>query len=411
MSLRIRGKIDYYEKYNKLRREYLVIKKELNKSKLPSPNKYELDNSNKYAIIMFCIHKEHYVLGACIAAYIHKLFIKQSNNNIDLVIMCDKYIYDNYKSTLEHYFDRVIKISLRHFELSSKYEFCKHKYSSWMGYSLNKWKSLKFVNYKKVLFLDIDILPSNTKFYDLFKCNTPAVYIHDKDGHCCFNAKLIPKPEDTKLSFDQYINNLNTYGSLDGGIVLLEPNLDMYKDYVKETNKLFKNGIYSHCKTGPDETSLFYYFLVKDIPIYDICVDYAVIPWDNPKYVGQAKSYNFLSFIKPWTKPKFFSWEEEMIWRYIFDRMPKKGKLKQIFEDTISDSINIYKFFKDKLRKRYYNQDYIKKYQGEFNQILQSTSKLERINKLDEKIKIDKFGILKTDEIISALKKNNFKLY
>ena len=57
--------------------------------------------------------KDHYVIGACINAFINRALLKTNNiNNIKLVIMCDDHIYDKYKNTLKKYFDEVVKIEL-----------------------------------------------------------------------------------------------------------------------------------------------------------------------------------------------------------------------------------------------------------------------------------------------------------
>lgn len=54
--------------------------------------------------------KDHYVIGACINAYTNKAMLHALNiNNIDLVIMCDDYIYDKYVDILSIYFDKVKK--------------------------------------------------------------------------------------------------------------------------------------------------------------------------------------------------------------------------------------------------------------------------------------------------------------
>lgn len=385
--------MSYYYKYKEYKNKYLELK-----------NNYNLNKNKKFSIVMFCILKDHYVLGACIAAYIHKLFInKLGTGNIDLVIMCDDYIYDKYKNTLEYYFDKVIKIKLRYFKPSDKYNYAKEKYSTWIGYSLNKWQCLKFTEYNKILFLDIDILPNSIKFYTLFNFKTPAVHIRSMPNYICSNSKLIKHVSDTNISFDNYIKNIHNYGSVDGGIVLLEPSMDVYNKYVNFTDNLFKDGIYSSFGSGPDETSIFYYFMSRKIPIYDICVDYLVVPWDDTKYVKYAKSYNFLSFIKPWTKPKFLSWDEEILWRDIYDNMPHGDKLETLFKNTLEESINIYLSHSNKNRKKYYNQDYIKKYPNEVNNIFKAHKRFEKIMKLDEKIKTDGYGILKTDEIINIM--------
>jgi len=391
--------MDYYHKYIKYKAKYLSLKIR-GEHNIPK-NEISLSqmNDRKHAIFMFCILKDHYVLGACITAFVHKSMMKkQGIKNIDLVMMCDDYIYKKYKDTLEQYFDRVINIKLRYFEPANKYLYPKSKYSSWIGYSVNKWECLKYTEYDKILFLDIDIMVSSPKFYNVFTFDTPALYIVPHPGHACENSKQF-KSYQGEMTYDSYIKNYEKYGTLNGGILLLEPNLNTYDEYVKMTNNLYKDGIYSTITSGPDETSLFYYFMSKKIPVYDICVDYVVVPWDDKQYVSVAKSYNFLSFVKPWTKPKFLSWEEEMIWRDVYDSMPHKGKVKDLFKDTIEESITQYKSYQDDKKRKYYNDYYIKKYRNEVSEIIESERKFEKIMELDRKITITRYGILKTDDI------------
>ena len=56
--------------------------------------------------------KDHYVVAACISAFAHKSIINHYNLDIELIIMCDEYIYKKYKSILKYYFDKVKKIDL-----------------------------------------------------------------------------------------------------------------------------------------------------------------------------------------------------------------------------------------------------------------------------------------------------------
>ena len=110
-----------------------------------------------------------------------------------------------------------------------------------------------------------------------------------------------------------------------------------------------------------------------------------------------------MSFVKPWTKPKFLSWDEEILWRDIYDNMPHRDKLEILFKNTLDESINIYLAHNNKGRKKYYNQYYIKKYPNEVNNIFKAHRRFKKIMKLDEKIKHDGYGLLKTDEIINIM--------
>lgn len=369
-----------------------------------------IDLGEKYAIFMMCILKDHYVLGACISAFAHRSLLKARGlTNVDLVIMCDDYIYEKYNRVLEYYFDRVINIKLSHYEISKKYVFAYDKYSSWIGYSLNKWQCLKYTEYNKILFLDIDILASTLKFYDLFTFNTPALYITSNPSHqaqCANSKEYYYKNIGT---YDDYILNYTKYGSIDGGISLLEPSLATYDKYDVMTKKLYGNGIYSSERTGPDETSLFYYFVSNKTHIYDICVDYAVIPWDNRKYVNVAKSYNFLALVKPWNKPKYLSWDEEIVWRDIYDKMPHVDGLEELFTDTIVQGVKLFASYNIGKQRHIYNDKHILVYADEVDEITKAsdTDKFDKIIRLDKKITNDGHGILLTNELMDAVEQNS----
>lgn len=382
--------MNYKYKYLKYKNKYMLLKRKM--------------NLNKYAIFMICFFKDHYVLGACIAAFTHKQYLKKLNLNIELVIMCDDYIYNKYNQTLNKYFDKVTNIKLRSFDLSEDYKFAKDKYT-WINVSLSKWECLKYDEYDKILFIDIDILPNNTSFYDILNFNTPAFLNNNLEKECISSKAFKYKLNN---SYYKYINeNLNNIGSIDGGILLLKPSKETHKEYVNFTNYIYKNGIYSHSKSSPDESSLFYFYLKKNINMYDICREYAVIPWDNHKFVKEAKAYNFLSWIKPWVKPLFLSWSEETIWRDIYNIMPHYEKIEKILNNSIIEYINEYNKMSHNRKMKSNNLDYVTKYNNEFNTIINSPNNLENIKILENKIHFNKYGILnknkitKIDDIIS----------
>ena len=316
---------------------------------------------SKYAIVFLCMLKEHYVVGACITAYIHKCFIKQLSMNIKLIIMCDDNIYDKYNHLLKLYFDSVVRLKLEYFPISHKYNFAKEKYISWVSYATNKWQCLKYDAFDKILFLDIDMLPANPDFYNIFQFNTPAVFRvkpNQKDSTAC-NTLFNP---DTGTSYADYVNNkFNFCGSMDGGIVLLTPSKKLYKQYKKFTHDIYKNGIYSRRETFPDEMSLFY-FLSKQVgnAIYTICRKYSVIPWDFPDEAHGALLYNYNGFYKPWLKGFSLQWDDEKIWHYIYDILPYNETLDKLYNDSIRDHYNnTFLTLEPNMQQKRYNLDNI----------------------------------------------------
>ena len=69
--------MDYFYKYKKYKNKYLQLKnyyagKYTIKDTYNTSYDVPLNRNKKYGIVMFCILKYHYVLGACIASYLHK---------------------------------------------------------------------------------------------------------------------------------------------------------------------------------------------------------------------------------------------------------------------------------------------------------------------------------------------------
>ena len=319
------------------------------------------------AIVMLCMLKEHYMIGACINAFINKALMKTNNiHDIKLVIMCDDYIYNNYYNILINYFDEVIKINLRNDKII---EFKKRKLSTntkynWLNYSLNKWECLKYVQYDKILFLDIDILPVHKNFYNIFNLNTPALKITTLNNKYYFKD-INNELNNNMLKYNSYKEYIK-YGhfSINGGIFLLKPSLESYNKYYSFINTLYKenNGIYQQVYSGIDETTLYYFFHIYNINIYTIDDKYIKIPWNDFKNKINNKmifySYNYLSYIKPWNKPKYLEWNEEYLWRDIYKKMiniTKDKKLHYLYKKNMLNSIQQYFSFDEKFKLKYYN--------------------------------------------------------
>ncbi len=264
-----------------------------------------------------------YLPGACISAYLHREFINKYNYDIKLVVMVDEKIYE-YKKELEKYFDEVIKINFFEVKLNQKY-FVIEKYSKWMKYLINKWQILKLTNYKKVLFIDIDILPIDKDFYKVFENRTPGFL---SQGVLKNNEIIEPKDMITNSNLNEIELNMNTCykfsnnlnRSIDAGFVLLEPDIQLYNEYFKFIKECAgDNGYISLHTSGIDETTLLIFFMFyKKIPVYSISYQYAVIPWEKLNYnKNKVKGVNFLSLYKPWTLLPMLQWGEQNIWHKI----------------------------------------------------------------------------------------------
>ena len=333
----------------------------------------------KYAIAMLCMLKDDYVLGACISSYALKQLIKESihKNNIDLIIMCDKYIYKKYGKLLSNYFNKVILINLHHFNWINGYQHLSKtiaKKYAWLNYSVNKWQCLKYDEYDKLLFIDIDILPMKKEFYNIFFNSTPCFHHifqesmgrHDIDMKKCINNYKTVDILKKYNSFYDYINNNKDYVynkksgmggyTIDGGIVLLKPDKKVYEKYKEFVYRTFEKGLYTFKTSGPDETTLFYFYQkIVGNESYRICDEYLVVPWDSPELAKTTMAYNYIQFIKPWLKPAFLSWPEELLWRKIYNIMPKNGDIKQLFKKTLVYGYDIYLKLDTRQRTKWFN--------------------------------------------------------
>jgi len=383
-----------------------------------------LKSIKKNAIFMMCIINEHYVIAACITAFCHRRMLTKAGikDTTDLVIMCDDKIYSKYHKLLENslFFDVVEIIDVRKFEIKEDYFFSKIKYSSWIGASINKWQSLSHDEYHRIIFTDIALIPVRPELYELFNKNVPSVLIRkkipsDKESYNCTDGEPIKNVRKCDISYDEYLKFEEIYGTIHGSIALLDPNKILYESYVKMTNDIYKNGIYSIYKSGPDETSLFYFFLKMNIKVYEICHENAVIPWDEPILVDSAKSYVFSSLFKAWIKPRVLCWPEELLWNDIFKVIQKllvKSNvdsytiLNELYKQTHIDTYHKYVSSDSRTKQKNFNDKYVNRLRKEFDElsnIEDSDDLFDSLERLGSKIFVKFYGQLKTDTLTKIL--------
>lgn len=289
-------------------------------------------SGSSYAIFMVCFLNDHYVLGACISAYTHKKYI-----NVPIIILCDDYIYNKWSKLLIKYFDRVIKIDMIRFKYVNERKKKLKKRYEWLEFSLNKWQTLKYDEYDKILFLDVSILPCDKKFYNLFNINTPGLLFINNDSNENGKQHNYTPPG----SYIDYIKNISNYDNISGAIVLLKPNINDYNKFIVMVNDIFKKYMYAGKKTGPDETSLCYFYESNKTKLYEISEINCVIPWNNSKYLETASAYCYSSYYKPWIKPKNLCWEEELVWHEIIAIMNDPG-VNELYEITSKKTEKMY---------------------------------------------------------------------
>jgi hypothetical protein len=353
------------------------------------------------AIVMLIFGKEHYMIGACIAAKVHREYLKNKEEKIDLIAMVDDKLYI-YKKELLKFFDKVKKINLLEIKHNINGKLI-DKYKDWMKYAINKWKILKYIKYNKILFLDIDLLPLNEQFYDIFNNETPSFYRIMSDG------KLNDKIDKYEFLDDLTVENDN-YGILgqklkkfiNASIVLLKPDKELYKKY-KNFIKIYegKDGYMPVDGSLVDEvTILLFYLIYLKQDIYDIPYNYGVIPWDKQynKYINndyKIMAINYVQMIKPWNKPGCLQWMEEKIWSYLVDKILENTEFHKMYKKNVLLELLLFnKYYENKNRNlKYYNNELIKtnNLKNTFLKIVNHISNNEKYIIINDFDKINKY--------------------
>lgn len=349
-------------------------------------------NKKNFAIAMLIFKNPLYIIGGCLSAWTHRKFIKENGLNIKLIVMIDKTFY-KYKEELEKYYDVVELIDIIELKLNQKYKII-DKYSDWMKFSASKWNIFKYDEYDKILFLDTDILPINSNFYDIFNFDTPSIMINGNNGikNSIVNKNIfLSNIENISNNQYFYISTKFTH-SLNGGILLIKPDKKIFYEYINFLKICEeKNGYISKYDSGIDETTLvLFLFFYKKIPVHLIPYEYIPIPWEkNPYNKNNVVGINFLSLIKPWIKLPMIQWADENIWHIIAKKaFEKHSIITKIYTEYLIDEIyNFYHNWQNNISKKNppYNMEAIKS------------------KKIDD-ITFELFNFLKSNE------KNNFDI-
>jgi len=229
----------------------------------------------KNAIFSIIFKNKSYIIGGCITAFIHDKFLKGLNmrKDIDINVMVDEKIYE-YKDELLKFYDNVFLIKLEEIKIYIDEKLC--EYEKWIKYGINKWQILNYDKYNKILFTDVDIIPINKDFYNIFKLKTPAVIISkNKDSNNKFTYELNPEfflknPDNSfanKLDYNQPSKKLDK--SINATLLLINPDKKLYKEYLKFIKII--EGTNGYNSVNSDETSLLLFLLFyKKIKLYRI---------------------------------------------------------------------------------------------------------------------------------------------
>lgn len=267
------------------------------------------------AIFMLIFGDPMYVKGGCISAKIHKNYIKQLNLNIEVNVMVDNIIYNNYRDDLLTSYDNIFKLDMIKINVNDKMK--NDRYLSCMPYLVNKFQVFNYEQYDKILFLDVDIIVTTQEFYDIFYFNVPSVFTGNEysknndeiDPFFFDKSKIFVSKNIKEKRYNEALRFLSR--SINSSIFLISPNKIIYDEYILFLKLCEGNdGIKIH--HADEKTFILFLCFYKNLTTYnipyDFLVDYRYIK--NTKY----KALNYPVDVKPWIKHLNELTKEEMLW-------------------------------------------------------------------------------------------------
>jgi len=309
----------------------------------------------RYAIATLLMGGNSYVPGAIALA--KSLHLHINKKDIDFICMVTKDVTDRVE--IARLYTRVIEVEKITVQNLPSMGSSASKIYSWINDSPTKWNILSFTEYKKILFLDCDIvILSNIS--RLFNLSCPAaVFDHQSAreyaqdplwtgnkekgsgfinwyklelGYESFESPFVNNytykfPTGVKIPqriASKLAERSNCQFALHGGVVLIEPNIEefhLYKQYlqsiVDSLCKKVKNGKrISYVKTdklisGIDEITIQLFYCAMNKLWTNINIEYNIPAYHLFDIIrDDIKILHYVGVLKPWKTSKFLSQEE-----------------------------------------------------------------------------------------------------
>lgn len=202
----------------------------------------KVEGEKKDALVWLVMKGNRYLKGACISAFSAKL----TKTRCELVLMATKDVQIGDQPP--KIFDRIVSIEYVHGNSKtpmSKRQ--KEKYGKWMDVSYTKWVCLSLIEYRKVIFVDADII-IHKNIDHLFQLDPPAgrffnYMIKGKLNHLKHGDKINPVFMYDNLILTSHKKTRQPNFTVNGGFVLLQPEMKMFEKLleISKQNIVFRN--------------------------------------------------------------------------------------------------------------------------------------------------------------------------
>ena len=231
-----------------------------------------------YAYV-WCIFKgDRYVPGVLISAW----SIKRTNTKYDMVCIVTHDVPEKSRKIMRKNSIKVIEVPYIQGQTKFKTKRQQELYQNWLHISYTKWNVLNLTQYKKIFFLDADVIITQNidNIFDKYKRNAgtfynPWAYIKSSSIKNYYKFKKVIKPELIKKALTK-----NGF-VLIATSVLLKPNKKDYEEFLQMIKEKKHVEVYTKNNySGTDEQSIAYFMSVLNKRSWDnIPQCYQFISW------------------------------------------------------------------------------------------------------------------------------------
>lgn len=282
------------------------------------------DYKSKFAICTLLTNGDSYLPGVMELGWSLKRVIKRKN--IDFVLMVTDDVSKESIICANIVYDKIITIptiEINHNLIPHKDKNTKIKYSK----LFTKFGYLLLTQYKKVLYMDADMIVLRKDIVNLFNLNTPAaVFYGCSDAYKDNNYKqTICKYSNhgSKVTKSFNCKRVKEFMAFETSIVLIEPSIKTYE--------LIVNRIKNIKSTIKSDTGMFNMFFGRDI--YAINLNF-LGRWIDPnlnKNIITIDTYGYL--FKPWDKISSV-YPDIIFWRKMFYKDVKRNMQNEIIRSN-----------------------------------------------------------------------------
>ena len=278
-------------------------------------------HKNNYAYVFLVMIGDAYVPLALTAAH----SVRLTKPKADIVCMITHDVSVDGRKLLKKVFDKVIEVDYLEFETARiNFEKKRKIYESWISKSYTKWRCLGLTQYKKVCFIDADmIMVENCD--EIFERKPKSVGLFVNPFAYGGKGK-IPKHSMKNITPNDVRKTLPRLSVVSAAFLVLTPDKKDLKEYIEYMKQNEPYG-FPKVAMGQDEQSITYFqSIVKNRDWGQLDYQYNGILWHlnnvyrimRDKYV-HPKVIHYISDQKPHNIPRFEWPDLDIWWQYAQD--------------------------------------------------------------------------------------------